>query len=71
MYGMYTDMSGGTKAAEKRLRALLEPLQVTGNARKRSLVELLFGSLQALLEPLQMTCCQHTGRGSSSAASCS
>lgn len=28
MYGMYTDMSGGTKAAEKRLRALLEPLQV-------------------------------------------
>lgn len=27
MYGVYTDMSGGVKAAEKRLRALLEPLQ--------------------------------------------
>ncbi|PRW51004.1 FAD-linked oxidase [Chlorella sorokiniana] len=27
LYGMYTDMSGGTKAAEKRLRALLEPLE--------------------------------------------
>jgi len=28
MYAMYTDMSGGRKAAEKRLRALLEPLEV-------------------------------------------
>lgn len=27
MYGMYTDLSGGTKAAEKRLRALMEPLE--------------------------------------------
>lgn len=31
MYGMYTDLSGGTKAAEKRLRALMEPLEASAN----------------------------------------